>query len=457
MPGEQDELRNRPRAFLITPLSAATADEDEATYQEVRAALDAAAAKASVELLTSADIFEAGVVIEQIKREISSANVVIAVCTGRNANVFYELGLAETRGFLPILVAPSKDHLPFDVQHWRSVMYEGEAALLALADTVARFITTALDAQVEGGPTEAAGPTDDFKRLLLTGDKRAFRFRLKEAIRDATQQLDEAAFKHWDDQDDQGYEALAPARHDAAATVLRLLSPVIEIEPEWLPEALGYVTSAGAESVRFPGKGASPWTAIRSSWQYLILRTLAAAAILDRQPAALSTLLLSLNAPEDSDHYPLMMSNRFTWPKSYAGNAWLAFQDFLGLLESHPDLLSGLGTARRTPTEIACGADVVTGLARCVREDRDGESARGTLPDRRPHCYAAFAQFEPWEGVWAARLLLSNEDLARATGASSVTHLADVARRWFPRLVSRKDTGVLRYLGLQWDEYLGYE
>jgi len=51
---------------------------------------------------------------------------VIAICTGKNANVFYELGLAEAAGHRPILVAPDARHLPFDKAHCRCHMYGGK-------------------------------------------------------------------------------------------------------------------------------------------------------------------------------------------------------------------------------------------------------------------------------------------------------------------------------------------
>jgi len=69
------------------------------------------------------DIFEAGIIIEQIRRsEMFGADAVIAVCTVRNANVFYELGLAD-QIHKPILVAAEAQDLPFDVTHFRAQLY----------------------------------------------------------------------------------------------------------------------------------------------------------------------------------------------------------------------------------------------------------------------------------------------------------------------------------------------
>ncbi len=88
-----------PAAFLLTPFSATAAgDEKPATYRAVQRAVRDACKDAGVELRRADSIFRSGVVIDQIREAIADADLVIAVCTGKNANVFYELGLAEAVG-----------------------------------------------------------------------------------------------------------------------------------------------------------------------------------------------------------------------------------------------------------------------------------------------------------------------------------------------------------------------
>ncbi len=53
------------------------------------------------------------------------ADAVLAVCTGKNPNVFYELGLSDGL-HEAILVAEDKDDLPFDVAHLRTIFYGGD-------------------------------------------------------------------------------------------------------------------------------------------------------------------------------------------------------------------------------------------------------------------------------------------------------------------------------------------
>lgn len=102
------------RGFLIMPFNDA--------LDPVRAAIDAAGTEAGVTMRRADDIFTPGVVLEQIIRAIDEADVVVAVCTGRNANVFFELGYAWRRHD-PILVAGDTDDLPFDVAHYRAELY----------------------------------------------------------------------------------------------------------------------------------------------------------------------------------------------------------------------------------------------------------------------------------------------------------------------------------------------
>jgi hypothetical protein len=116
-----------PTAFLLTPFNAAAAgDEKPATYRAVQRAVRNACKDAGVELRRADSIFRSGVIVEQVREAIAEADLVIAVCTGKNANVFYELGLSEAMGHRPILVAPDARHVPFDKAHCCCQMYGGK-------------------------------------------------------------------------------------------------------------------------------------------------------------------------------------------------------------------------------------------------------------------------------------------------------------------------------------------
>ena len=88
---------------------------------------------------------------------MADADLIIAVCTGTNANVFYELGMAEAMGHEPILVAPDARHLPFDKAHCRCHMYGGKR--LTTSNLRARLVTAIAETLAENaGWRDAPSP-----------------------------------------------------------------------------------------------------------------------------------------------------------------------------------------------------------------------------------------------------------------------------------------------------------
>ncbi len=65
-----------------------------------------------------------GVIFQDMQREISQADVVIAEITPANPNVFYELGYAHALGKPTVLLAQRGGKLPFDISSFRVVFYD---------------------------------------------------------------------------------------------------------------------------------------------------------------------------------------------------------------------------------------------------------------------------------------------------------------------------------------------
>ena len=70
------------------------------------------------------DIYSDGIVIEEIWERICAAQFLIADMTGRNPNVFYEIGLAHALGKHVIILAQSEVDVPFDLRHRRVILYD---------------------------------------------------------------------------------------------------------------------------------------------------------------------------------------------------------------------------------------------------------------------------------------------------------------------------------------------
>lgn len=85
-------------------------------------------------------IFE-GSMLERIYNQIARADVVIADMTGRNANVFYEVGYAHALGKRVILLTQKTDDIPFDLKHFPHIVYGAQIKELRpeLSKRVKRF------------------------------------------------------------------------------------------------------------------------------------------------------------------------------------------------------------------------------------------------------------------------------------------------------------------------------
>ena len=63
-------------------------------------------------------------VMEDVWRGLATARIIIADITGRNPNVFYELGIAHTLGKEVILLTQNEKDIPFDLKGFRHIIYE---------------------------------------------------------------------------------------------------------------------------------------------------------------------------------------------------------------------------------------------------------------------------------------------------------------------------------------------
>ena len=69
-------------------------------------------------------------ILERIYRQIAAADVVVADMTGRNPNVFYEVGYAHALKKQCILLTSKSSDIPFDLKHHRHIIYEGSIVTL---------------------------------------------------------------------------------------------------------------------------------------------------------------------------------------------------------------------------------------------------------------------------------------------------------------------------------------
>jgi hypothetical protein len=80
--------------------------------------------EAGLEPVRADELFSTGSVIEQIWEQISRAKVLLADLTGKNANVFYELGLAHAANKPVVFTTGTLEDVPFDLRHLRVAVYD---------------------------------------------------------------------------------------------------------------------------------------------------------------------------------------------------------------------------------------------------------------------------------------------------------------------------------------------
>lgn len=112
-----------------------------------KAIYEPAIARAGLRAVRADDeIFATGKIIDQIWSGITAAKVLVAELTGRNPNVFYELGLAHAVNKPVVLISSNQDDVPFDLQHIRVIYYDMRDPFWGekLAAKVAENIVSAL-------------------------------------------------------------------------------------------------------------------------------------------------------------------------------------------------------------------------------------------------------------------------------------------------------------------------
>lgn len=432
-------------AFFITPF-APTEGEDPEEFEAVQRAVRMAADAAGVDLVRADDIFEAGVVIDQIRGAIERADLVIAVCTGRNANVFYELGLAHVAQHLPILIARSAEDLPFDVAHWRAQLYGPPHGIEDLAERVQQAIEETLEARERepalAAPQQAEGPQrPDPLAIVQEADFVQFSETVRALISDIGDRHTEVADENWDVRPtDTTLQELRALRFESVEELMVFLRPAIAYQPDWLERVWEQIGGWFGQSPRADRSGYVFWIHFHETWTSLSAKAILAVALLERSYEVIQQGV-SLLPPEEGRQYdgsPLLINPIFTWPKGYHGNSSIAFDDFLDFLDVSEALPEVRDLNNRDATEVACGTDLALGMARCVWEDaRVPEEDRDQR--RAPHTYAAFAAYYCSRIRWAASLIEHREEFARALGADSLESMRQIAREWYGLLVQQTE------------------
>jgi hypothetical protein len=92
-------------------------------FDDVFATLQAASEDAGLVCMRADNIWDAPQVMQDVVSLIDRSKIVVADCTGRNPNVFYEIGIAHTLGREVVMITQATSDIPFDLRHLRFVPY----------------------------------------------------------------------------------------------------------------------------------------------------------------------------------------------------------------------------------------------------------------------------------------------------------------------------------------------
>lgn len=106
--------------FTIMPFGGWLDDYYESVYSPAIKA-------AGLEPHRADDLFRPSTIVHDIWDYTKRAKIILADLSGKNPNVFYELGLAHALVKPAILVAESMDEIPFDLRALRIIIYEKNA------------------------------------------------------------------------------------------------------------------------------------------------------------------------------------------------------------------------------------------------------------------------------------------------------------------------------------------
>ena len=102
--------------FVLMPFS----QTFDYTYREI---IKPTVTMNGIEVIRADEMFSPGSIMEQIRASIQQSRFCIADLTGRNSNVLYELGIAQTMNKPTILLTQDIKDVPFDLASYRFIVY----------------------------------------------------------------------------------------------------------------------------------------------------------------------------------------------------------------------------------------------------------------------------------------------------------------------------------------------
>jgi hypothetical protein len=108
------------RAFMVMPFS------DDIVRQAYEHCVKDVFKRKGIEIRKADEIFSTNPVYDDIVQEIQNAQIIVVDISGKNTNVFYELGIAHTLKQTQTIILTHDEYkeMPFDIAHFRIIHYD---------------------------------------------------------------------------------------------------------------------------------------------------------------------------------------------------------------------------------------------------------------------------------------------------------------------------------------------
>lgn len=116
-------MKTKPFIFTLMPFSSEFDDVYKLGIKETSEKLGAYCERVDEQ------IFD-GTILDRIINQIVKADVIIADMTGKNPNVFFEVGYAKALNKKIVFLTQTAEDIPFDLKHFPHIVYNGKIAEL---------------------------------------------------------------------------------------------------------------------------------------------------------------------------------------------------------------------------------------------------------------------------------------------------------------------------------------
>jgi len=132
-------------SFVLMPF----AEEFRPIYNEI---IKPVVERFGLTCIRADDLYGSKAIIEDIWKLVNEAKIIIADVTGKNPNVFYEIGLAHAVGKEVIIISQTIDDVPFDLRHIRCFIYKDSVAGFRKLETQLQQVLSSIDGLIKDEP-----------------------------------------------------------------------------------------------------------------------------------------------------------------------------------------------------------------------------------------------------------------------------------------------------------------